>query len=129
MLCLFHGKIVALKSDNLHRISDSTKLNSLQALLGMFYHCKSNKFSLTEKQICVLGLTKHLNKLSSFHAYTSHTLNKTVLSCKQVFKDIFSVHALSESCIYQNIPHLPPKKMWKTVKIRRQKLLITLMKR
>lgn len=70
MLCLFHGKFVALKLDNLHRISDSIKVNSLQALLEVFYYCKSNKFSLTEKQICVLGLTKHLNKLSSFHVCT-----------------------------------------------------------
>lgn len=74
VLCLFHGKIVALKSHNSHRISDSTKLNSLQALLGVFYCCKSNKFSITEKQICVLGPTTHLNKLSSFHEYASHTL-------------------------------------------------------
>lgn len=69
VLFFFHGKIVALKSDHLHRISDSTKLNSLQALLGVFYYYKSNKSSITEKQICVLGLTKHLNKLSSFHEY------------------------------------------------------------
>lgn len=63
-------KIVALKSDNLDRISDSTNSDSLPALLGVFYYSKSNKFSLTEKQICVLGFTKHLNKLSAFHAYT-----------------------------------------------------------
>lgn len=34
----------------------------------------------------------------------------------------------SQSYIYQNIPQLLPKKIWKNVKIRRQKLLITLMK-
>lgn len=60
--------------------------------------------------------------------YLTHTLNRTVLSCKQILK-IYSVcKHFSESHIYQNIPHLLPKNMWKKFKITRQKLLITLMK-
>lgn len=62
------------------------------------------------------------------YVLNTHFKQNCFLSCKQILK-IYSVcRHLSESHIYQNIPHLLPKNMWKNFKITRQKLLITLMK-